>query len=83
MKATPRIQSGYYTRMGRAVVANRVKTPRLGNYTFLTLCVEIKKTHAYAASIRAILGRFSNAAADVHGTPLLSVRQTGNKRDAS
>jgi hypothetical protein len=32
----------------------------LGNYTFLTLCVEIKKANLYRVSRRAILGRFSN-----------------------
>ena len=35
----------------------------LGNYPFLTPCVEIKKANLYGVSTGAILGRFSNAAA--------------------
>jgi hypothetical protein len=35
----------------------------LENYPFLTPCVEVKKANLYGVSTRAILGRFSNAAA--------------------
>jgi hypothetical protein len=36
---------------------------RLGNYPFLTPCVEIKKANLYGGSTGAIRGRFSNVAA--------------------
>ena len=53
---------------------------RLGNYTFLTLCVEIKKANLYRGFHDSILGRFSNAAVD--GEVDLSVEWSlpGNKR---